>query len=620
MIGKTVGKYRVIDRLGRGGMGTVYKAVDETLDREVAIKVLNPDLGDSEVLKRFRAEAVTLARLNHHGIATLYELHRHQDELLMVMEYVRGETFHDLSARVGPIAPPQASHLCIQVLDALSHAHRAGVVHRDLKPANLMVTEAGTVKVMDFGIARVLGAEHFTYGGYMMGTPAFMAPEQVLGRQVDARADLYAIGVVFYQLLSGHLPFDADTAIAVAQKQVSEPPTPITTYLPELPEWCSDILERALQKAPSARFQSAEEFRAALLGAVRPATLGEMPTLLTPTPPGLRREWDIAAAQEPTRALPSSAASRSKMSAAAAVATPPSQVVTAMEPADAISSGSLASVSQPTPRNQHKTTTVVLGRTHLFAIAGLFIVLVAGMVGLGVVVMKRGSIQQHVPFLGTLPVGTTSAAQDTAAAEPPAEAPPDTPAAPSVADKTAPTAGAGTAKPIASSVPPPASSRPPETTSAPNTAVPVAKPSATVPAPPAAATPANAAPLVLVKDVRLLVSDQDDKGRERQAIMELGDSSLSLVERNGGGALISVPYGNVVGAFYSRSKKPKWRDANGKEVESKVDLGPLGFFRGERNWLILLTAGDPVIIRLEDANLQSTLAQVQERTGIKISR
>ena len=232
MIGRTVGKYRIIDRLGRGGMGTVYKAVDETLDREVAIKVLNPDLTDSELLKRFRAEAVTLARLNHPGIATLYELHRQDDDLLMVMEFVRGETFHDLSERLGPLAPPQAAHLCMQVLDALAHAHRAGVVHRDLKPANLMVSETGAVKVMDFGIARVLGTEHFTHGGYMMGTPAYMAPEQVMGRDVDARADLYAIGVVVYRLLSGQLPFEADTAIAMVQKQISDPPTPISHVLP----------------------------------------------------------------------------------------------------------------------------------------------------------------------------------------------------------------------------------------------------------------------------------------------------------------------------------------------------------------------------------------------------
>ena len=294
MIGTTVGKYRIVDKLGRGGMGTVYKAVDQTLDREVAIKVLNPDLTDADVLKRFRGEAVTLARLNHPGIATIYELHHPQDdELLMVMEFVRGETFHELSDRLGPLAPPQAAHLCMQVLDALGHAHRGGVVHRDLKPANLMITEAGVVKVMDFGIARVLGSEHFTHGGYMMGTPAYMAPEQVLGREIDGRADLYSVGVVLYRLLSGHLPFKADTAISMVQMQISEAPTPIAVFRPDLPEWCTAIVDRALAKSPSDRFQSAEEFRAALIGAVTPQALGEMPTLATPTPPGLPLDLEM---------------------------------------------------------------------------------------------------------------------------------------------------------------------------------------------------------------------------------------------------------------------------------------------------------------------------------------
>ena len=329
MIGTTVGKYRIVDKLGRGGMGTVYKAVDQTLDREVAIKVLNPDLTDADVLKRFRAEAVTLARLNHPGIATIYELHHQQDdELLMVMEFVRGETFHDLSDRLGPLAPPQAAHLCMQVLDALGHAHRGGVVHRDLKPANLMITDGGAVKVMDFGIARVLGSEHFTHGGYMMGTPAYMAPEQVLGREIDGRADLYSVGVVLYRLLTGQLPFKADTAISMVQMQISEPPTPIVTFRPDLPAWCTAIVDRALAKSPSDRFQSAEEFRGALVSAVTPQALGEMPTLSTPTPPGLALDMDMTV---PHR-TPTSMRASSAISAVPPSATSPGPITSPVRP------------------------------------------------------------------------------------------------------------------------------------------------------------------------------------------------------------------------------------------------------------------------------------------------
>src|SRR4029453_16749635 len=206
MVGQTVGKYRVFERIGRGGMGTVYRALDETLDREVAIKVLNPELSDPEIARRFRAEAVTVARLNHPGIATIYELFQREDQWLMVMEFVRGETLEHLVGRIGPLPAERAADMCQQALVALGHAHRLGVVHRDLKPGNLMLTEGGSVKIMDFGIARVAGTEHLTNAGSMMGTPAYMAPEQVLGHEVDARADLYAIGVVLYRLATGKLP------------------------------------------------------------------------------------------------------------------------------------------------------------------------------------------------------------------------------------------------------------------------------------------------------------------------------------------------------------------------------------------------------------------------------
>lgn len=133
------------------------------------------DLGDADLLKRFRTEAISLARLNHPGIATTHELHRHEDDLLMVMEFLRGETLQRLSERLGPLEPPQAAHICIQILDAVAHAHRAGIIHRDLKPANVMITDTGMVKVMDFGIARMLGGEQLTHTGYMMGTPAYTA-------------------------------------------------------------------------------------------------------------------------------------------------------------------------------------------------------------------------------------------------------------------------------------------------------------------------------------------------------------------------------------------------------------------------------------------------------------
>src|SRR5690606_9438490 len=173
MVGQHIGKYRVTQQVGRGGMGTVYCATDETLHREVAVKVLNAGLNDPTVGRRFRAEAVTVARLNHPGIATIYELVQHDGQWLMVMEYVRGETLEHVVAQNGPLPVERAADIVMQMLAALAHAHGLGVVHRDLKPANLMLTAGSGVKVMDFGIARVAGAEHLTTAGFMMGTPAY---------------------------------------------------------------------------------------------------------------------------------------------------------------------------------------------------------------------------------------------------------------------------------------------------------------------------------------------------------------------------------------------------------------------------------------------------------------
>ena len=288
MVGKTIGKYRVVAKLGRGGMGTVYRAVDETLDREVAIKILNPEFADSDVMKRFRAEASMLAKLNHPAIATIYELHRSDEDLLMVMEFVPGESLDQFVQRNGPVEPERAAYLLAQVLDAIGHAHAAGIIHRDLKPSNVMVTERGAVKIMDFGIARVRGAEHMTTDGYMMGTPAYMSPEQVLCQDVDGRSDLYSVGVMFYRLLTGKLPFEADTAIGMVQKQISDMPTPARLHRADLPAWAVAIVDRALAKSPADRYQTAEELRKALLDAIHDAAV-EAKTLVLPSLEGHTR-------------------------------------------------------------------------------------------------------------------------------------------------------------------------------------------------------------------------------------------------------------------------------------------------------------------------------------------
>ena len=276
MIGRTIGKYRIVGQLGRGGAGVVYKAVDETLHRDVAVKTLNPDLANTEVMSRFRAEATILARLNHPQIATIYELFRADGDLLMVMEFVRGESLDKLSERFGAISPERAAYVIDQILSALEHAHRGGVVHRDVKPANVMVTDEGAIKIMDFGIARVLGAEQKTVDFRLMGTPAYMSPEQVLGEEVDGRSDLYSVGVLFYRLLTGALPFSADTALGMLQRQIRDTPIPLCAHRGGLPDWCEAIVQKSLAKVQADRFQSAEEFREALSRATGPLAMADI--------------------------------------------------------------------------------------------------------------------------------------------------------------------------------------------------------------------------------------------------------------------------------------------------------------------------------------------------------
>ena len=263
MHGTTLGKYRIIGTLGRGATGIVYKAVDESLGREVAVKILNPSFADSRTLERFRAEAAVLASLNHPGIATIHELYTSPTELLMVMELVRGETLEQLCDRLGPLPLDRAAYLIDQILSALEHAHRAGVVHRDLKPANVMLTELG-IKIMDFGVAHARRDAHSASEGYIVGTPAYMAPEQALGEDVGEAADVYSVGVMFYRVLTGALPFEADTPLDMLQQQLSKAPTPIWRHGHDLPAWCETIVMRALAKSRRDRFQTAAAFRVAL--------------------------------------------------------------------------------------------------------------------------------------------------------------------------------------------------------------------------------------------------------------------------------------------------------------------------------------------------------------------
>jgi formylglycine-generating enzyme required for sulfatase activity len=271
-VGSVIGNYQILEEVGIGGMGRVFRGLDMMLSREVAIKVLRPELTrHPSLVERFRNEAVVLAKLNHPHIALLYNL-IHQDNLLfMVMEFVRGETLDWVIKKSGAMAYGQALRLFGQILEAIRYAHHHGVIHRDLKPNNIMITPEEGVKVMDFGIARVLGTERMTREGSFVGTLEYMAPEQIRGHESSERTDIYALGVLLYEMLSGRLPFTSTNQFDLMQAHIEAPPPPPRAFAPHIPEHVEQAILRALAKRPSDRFSSALEFRDALLKSGHPS-------------------------------------------------------------------------------------------------------------------------------------------------------------------------------------------------------------------------------------------------------------------------------------------------------------------------------------------------------------
>lgn len=268
MIGQTIGNYKIIRSLGEGGVGRVYQGVDTMLDREVAIKVLRPELArQTSIVERFRSEAVLLAKLNHPNIATLYSLLRQGDELFMVLEFIRGETLEQLLHRRGALPEDDAIPIFCQALDGINHAHELGIVHRDVKPGNMILTSNGILKVLDFGIARLLGTSRMTKMGNIIGTLEYMSPEQVRGLETDARSDIYGLGIMLYEILTGRLPFESENEFLLMKAQTEEMPALPRSINPNISETVETAIMKALAKNPDERFQSAGEFLDSLFDA-----------------------------------------------------------------------------------------------------------------------------------------------------------------------------------------------------------------------------------------------------------------------------------------------------------------------------------------------------------------
>jgi serine/threonine-protein kinase len=622
MVGQNIGKYRVEDRIGRGGMGTVFRALDETLHREVAIKVLNAELNDPEIAKRFRAEAITVARLSHPGIATIYELFQHDGQWLMVMEFVRGETLEHLVERMGALSPQRAAELCMQSLAALAHAHSMGVVHRDLKPANLMITETGSVKIMDFGIARVAGTEHLTSAGYMMGTPAYMAPEQVMGHEIDARADLYAMGVVFYRLTTARLPFKGDTPFAMAQSQVNDMPTPIGLMRTDLPPWVEQIIARALAKAPEMRFQSAVEFHEAFARCL--AGLSMTSTAAMPVSPAVPTEILMTpASPTPTGAI----SSRFQTTSEAPTAYAPQPEIAA--PIDPVAVRRAAPVPPQPKSNFNSLLPAILG-------FGVCAVVLAAAGFVWTTFASRGSRQAAPPAQSAAAPATPAAAISTPSppeAPPPATAgspPPTTPAAPAAAKAAPATPPATSTSSRGAAGPPPAAGAAPDASGRSTGAG--ARSTGPVPAPPAAAPPVTATPpptaapetrtpdpndaQVVFPDVKVLLVN-GRRAQDRDALLSFVGGQVTVLSRQGGTVIAATAYKAIERATYVRARNPKW-DPLLFSPPDNLDMP--GILPTAKHWLVLQSRSAYLIIQLGGNSWQKVIETVEGRTGLKVAR
>ena len=282
------GRYELSHLVARGGMAEVYRARDQLLDRPVALKVLFPELSvDRSFVERFRREAQAAANLSHPNIVPVFDWGEDSGTYFIVMEFVDGRALSSILRTAGPLHPDRAAEIAADVAGALSYAHRHGVVHRDVKPGNVLITEEGTIKVTDFGIARAVNTEEsVTQTGAVMGTATYFSPEQAEGMGVDSRSDIYSLGVVLFEMVTGRPPFLGDTPVAVASKHVREHPPAPREVNPGVPPDLEAIILKCLAKSPDHRYATGDDLRIDLLrfregravGATSPPT-GQHPSV-----------------------------------------------------------------------------------------------------------------------------------------------------------------------------------------------------------------------------------------------------------------------------------------------------------------------------------------------------
>jgi serine/threonine-protein kinase len=608
MIGTQLDNYRVVEKLGDGGMGSVYRAIDVMLERDVALKFLRPELArQSDLVDRFRAEAVVLARLKHPNIAAIYGLHRHDGDLFMAMEYVPGRSLETLITGEGRVAPSRAAALAGTVLSALDYAHRHGVVHRDVKSANIIVMPDGDVKVMDFGIARVLGTQRQTQVGHVVGTLSYMSPEQIQGLDVDARSDLYSLGIVLYEMLTGRPPFEADTEWKLMQAQISQRPA----ALGEVAGVSADletIVFKALEKPPDARFQNATEFRRALLAAAPPViepgesvlrttAVPRMTPATSATAPTLASNDETVLHVVPAlHAAPAQRAGPTRSMAAGehAAESPRAEASSAdTEPAEA---GSAAPKPRATilatsaSRNSGKRSIVgwLVPAAALFvlvAVAGWTVLWISG---------RAPSPGRGEPLTAAfLPLPPAAGGPDLSSRELQRLDAPTPEQVDVLVEATTRSMQASLAAPGAALTARPVGG----VLNAPPGVIAPELPSLRRESPTAHGT-VGTAPFLRFGKVRLATRDGSST-QESEVILQLDDSRLALFDKAGRTMLKAFDYEHITAASYSKTVHP----------------GVFVFGRGTRHWFSVQTGDDAAVLRLDKSNQARILSEFQRLSG-----
>jgi len=259
------GRYEIIEELGRGGMGKVYRVEDTKIRAEIALKLINPEISsDKKTIERFSNELKMTRMISHRNVCRMFDLGEESGTYFITMEYVAGEDLKSQLRRMGQVPVGKAISIARQIAEGLAEAHRLGVIHRDLKPHNVMIDKEGNARIMDFGIARTLGGRELTGEGVIIGTPDYMSPEQAEGKPADARSDIYSLGVILYEMVTGQVPFEGETPFSVAMKHRTEAPLPPKKLNPQLPDDLNRLTLRCLEKAPEKRYQTADDFLADL--------------------------------------------------------------------------------------------------------------------------------------------------------------------------------------------------------------------------------------------------------------------------------------------------------------------------------------------------------------------